>query len=931
MGALSGDVTRKGDFISSFVCSKPEEDASGIVTGEVKFRGNPELFTGQVRLEADDRGIGSFSLGIDLEGNYRDQFAGRLDRIGDFMRKLLIEIDGLEGAEPPSDSGYVGRGGAAMTIVKAFNGAGFDTNVRIDPFRALAAQPGHMRGYTHAEIHSAMEALKQTEPVDGLHVHVFVCSYLAGRGGKDVLGVMYDFGEADLNKKPREGVAVFYDHPALSDPRVSTSEREREYVFTLVHEIGHALNLLHSFDKARPSALSWMNYPHLYPRGYESDVGQDGTSEFWRHFPESFDSEEIMHLHHASPREIAAGGFSFGVYEEGASRPFGGTAEPRLTRPGGNPLRAMGDVELRVEPLKAEYALGEPVFVRIFVNNGGDRLVRVPDALDPSDGYVRLKLRSPSGRIIPYRPPIKLCRQAQLAYLPAKKQTQSFDGAPIFVSAAGPVFTEPGDYQLAAEMTGVDGSRVIYARPTTIRVAGPDRSTEKFAEKLWTEYPEVLRAMYLRHPLTAKEEWASIMDGPLPESRGNTTKSYLNYISAYGWMTRFAPGFGRREYGSDLSKAIGYADQINPAGLPGSVGRIKNDLKTEGAKQKQDMRSMWAPSARMRYDLPASGLFGGLALKTDGEEDGPPPVSAPGLSAERIVPRLEGSTRFADIVSWNIEHLHSRKDWERMPRVAELIRSFRCDFWGLQEVDAASLQELASVINSSGKTRYAYLATDGKGQQNGVLFRTDTTRVSKIAPSPSIAKLFQSKVEVTKRKGEKVQRSVFFREPLLLDVRVIQSSSLVYDFRCAVVHLKSTDSELSDTGSGLRAKAAEILAQWIAADREVSKESDYLILGDMNAETAAQGLAAYAERSDLRLLSVGMKEKYGPDAAITRVASKRLLDHIVITADSEVKMPEEDLSEQLIVRSDTLVSDWKTELSDHVPVAVRFTLGKDQD
>ena len=90
-------------------------------------------------------------------------------------------------------------------------------------------------------------------------------------------------------------------------------------MFTLVHEIGHALNLLHSFDKGRPSALSWMNYPHLFPLGTEAGPGHNGTSEFWAAFEQTFDELELRHLRHATPREIRSGGFEFGVYEEGAS------------------------------------------------------------------------------------------------------------------------------------------------------------------------------------------------------------------------------------------------------------------------------------------------------------------------------------------------------------------------------------------------------------------------------------------------------------------------------------------------------------------------------------------------------------------------------------------------------------------------------------
>jgi hypothetical protein len=40
-------------------------------------------------------------------------------------------------------------------------------------------------------------------------------------------------------------------------------------------------------------------------------------------------------------------------------------------------------------------------------------------------------------------------------------------------------------------------------------------------------------------------------------------------------------------------------------------------------------------------------------------------------------------------------------------------------------------------------------------------------------------------------------------------------------------------------------------------------------------------------------------------------------------------MPDEDLDEQIIMRSDTHIAEFTRDFSDHVPVAVRFMLGKD--
>lgn len=948
---LSGDVTRGTELIVSFVCEKPVFSTDGTtLSGAIVFRGNAGLFTGTIHLTTDDRGLGSFQLGVDMEGGHRDLIAGRLDWQGAFLRRLLIEIDGLPGTKAPV--GYRSRSERDITIERAFEQIGFDVGVVVDRF---GVDRGHSRarGYTLAEIHTAMERVRGEVPADRLHAHVFVCSYLAGRGNRGVLGVMYDFGSADLNRRPREGVAVFYDHPLLSDPRTPNELREREYIFTIVHEVGHALNLLHSFDKARPAALSWMNYPHLYPRGYEATAGYDGTKEFWRSFAEGFDDEELRHLRHASPREIMAGGFAFGTYEEGLSIPFGGTADPRRTGLGANPLRSAPGVVLQIQPGKREYDLGEPVFIGVRVMSQTADPVHVPDALDPAEGYLRFLVRHPSGHVARYRPPVRLCKEAQRRPLRFNEE-MSFDGVPMMLGADGAMFTEPGTYVLVAQLAGINGTETAQSVPVSLRIRVPDRDTERAAETLWTN-EHVVRAMYLRHPLVDRDAWGELEQELTryklaPENR---LPAYLDYVAGLGWMTPFDTGFGTaksadpRRVADRFAAALKKGVQDLPSTVTGRIDRVLKQpdiavcgrrtvvvkearAKRKAARKETGWAAVAAPESaetgedgrnivvsraveRVRAEVPPAGLFGSIGFGDD--------VSAGSFDPfARIVPSLRGRTRFADVVSWNIEHLH-RDHW-KIPRVAELIRDFRCDFWGLQEIDGESLAIVAETLNSSGQIRYRSVAVDGKGQQSGVLFRTDTTRVRRLPVPQSI---FGREIDVEYRNGDVKRKRVFLRDPFLCEVTVRQNGA-AFDFRCAVVHLKSTDTSIRDNGNAWRLAAARALGRWIEEDQDETSEREYLIMGDMNAETAQQGLKPLEKGH--RLLSVGMKEEYGEDQALTRVASKRLLDHIVVTGDALVSMPEEDLEEQLIIRSDMKIGDWTKELSDHVPVAVRLLLAK---
>lgn len=231
---------------------------------------------------------------------------------------------------------------------------------------------------------------------------------------------------------------------------------------------------------------------------------------------------------------------------------------------------------------------------------------------------------------------------------------------------------------------------------------------------------------------------------------------------------------------------------------------------------------------------------------------------------------------------------------------------------------------------------------NGSGQQSACVFRTDTTLVKVLKPDPG---MFDGRLEVVK-KGKKVKSPVFAREPLLCSVRVKQSQGKVFDFRCAVVHTKSTDPNLKDKGTSLRQEASRVLGKWVSDGLKTGSERDFLVMGNMNAEQANQGLEAFAKRKNMKLLSVGMKEKHGTkgdSGAITRFVSGRFLDHIAITSDSVALMPPSDEKEQIIVRSDISVEGFTTplngsvgafqqfEFSDHLPVAVRFVLGADHD
>jgi endonuclease/exonuclease/phosphatase family metal-dependent hydrolase len=474
-----------------------------------------------------------------------------------------------------------------------------------------------------------------------------------------------------------------------------------------------------------------------------------------------------------------------------------------------------------------------------------------------------------------------------------------------------------------------------------VTVVAPDLPTQMFAEQLWTT-PGAMESLYLRHPLAEYEGWQVLREAAarygLAKKADNTTNAFLDFVAATGWSRPFQY-VDRGEAPADWNEMRRRLRDIKPAGLPDAIQARVKAMRDEPKPDPKVRILVSRPEDVLREVVPPNGLFGDLGLDQ--------PASAPPgpLSPFIVVDKLTGTPKFADVVSWNIQHLHGTAKTNRIDKIAEYMDAFRCDFWGLQETDGEAVGELVAALNARGQLEYDFFAVKGSGQQSACVFRKDTTRV-RILEAPD--GLFEGKVNVIEKKGnKKVSKKVFQRAPLLCDVRVAQGPGKAFDFRCAVVHTKATDQGLKDTGTGMRQAASKALEKWVTMGLDDGVERDFLVMGDMNAEEAKEGLEAFAKSKKMKLLSVGMKEKHGttgPKGAITRFKSGRLLDHIAITGDSVAFMPKSDEKEQIIIRSDVSVKDFtkpvpgskpgglqQFQFSDHIPVAVRFIIGKDKD
>ncbi len=114
----------------------------------------------------------------------------------------------------------------------------------------------------------------------------------------DTAGIMFSRADLGTSQSAQRGFAVFREHESFAGLKPGTEGLEREeaakrYLHTFVHEIGHAFNLQHSWEKGKPDALSWMNTAGRYDE-------RNGKGCFWRDFEFQFDHEELVQLRHGA-------------------------------------------------------------------------------------------------------------------------------------------------------------------------------------------------------------------------------------------------------------------------------------------------------------------------------------------------------------------------------------------------------------------------------------------------------------------------------------------------------------------------------------------------------------------------------------------------------------------------------------------------------
>ena len=302
----------------------------------------------------------------------------------------------------------------------------------------------------------------------------------------------------------------------------------------------------------------------------------------------------------------------------------------------------------------------------------------------------------------------------------------------------------------------------------------------------------------------------------------------------------------------------------------------------------------------------------------------------------KINPKFIDSDDYIDIVQWNLRWFNS-KEPARVAKITKVLSALNSDIFVFQEIAEKSLDNVAEKLNDEKKGTYevAYGTTGGQ-QRIALMYDTEWVR-----RKDEVSELF-GKNSVTTPSG----KDVFPRLPLwsYLYCKSTISDQRGFDFQLVGLHLKS---QLDKSGEGeddlQRTLACSKLANWLTKDADVL-DADTVLLGDWNEPPSAPAWKA------MRKLEKEKKVKFEAINDPTNFSHLyyrnkndlgSLLDLRIATSPFARKMNKVTggairwVTLDDLIKNDAsagelkkIITEIKTEISDHLPVLTRFGVQK---
>ncbi len=289
--------------------------------------------------------------------------------------------------------------------------------------------------------------------------------------GPSLGGIMFD----DIGQNHRQGTAIFTDsfiqNAPAGDPNPAAWRRRMTF-WTAAHEMGHAFNLAHSWQKAlgnpwiplanENEARSFMNYPFRV---------SGGQGSFFSDFDFRFSDSELTFMRHA-PRRFVQMGNSDWFADHGFEAPdaLTGSSAWNLT------IRPNRDAN--------NYRFLEPVNLELKLTNTSGESVEVEEDLLADGRHITILVQRAGGEARRWRAMVTHCHKNRSDTL---KHGESIYGAHLIsASTDGWTIDEPGFYKLQAAVdTGAD---IVVSNVLRLYVAPPASDEEnKLAPDYFSE------------------------------------------------------------------------------------------------------------------------------------------------------------------------------------------------------------------------------------------------------------------------------------------------------------------------------------------------------------------------------------------------------------------------------------------------------------
>ena len=437
-GVISADLFRVDEGVETWVASLRTNPGTRVsladgfweITGEDQHR---SVTAGHLTLAVQQSGpltvAGSLRLDSPLAGIPAQAIDFTATRSSDSLRTLGIELEREQDvpALPTFDFG-----GRQVTVESALAQAGFET-IRV---REQGVVPEPPTSWGTAQLQALMHDHAQASLAKpAWEVHLLLLGRPSRRG---LSGIMFDT-TADL---PRQGAAVFAEEVR----RFSGADTDRKLIQTTVHELGHALNLAHRFERqlGRADSTSFMNYDWRYRGGRR-------RSEFWSRFDFTFDPDELEFLRHAPRSAVIPGGRAFHSVSYWAEGNGGYTPY--------YPEREMSGLELTLHGPTAGlfFQFLQPVFLRVELTNRTGEPRNLPEwFLDPKVGALDVVIRrvhgsGAAGEAHMWVPVMQRCYDYAASASDVVAESESIQrNLNLTFGASGFSFAEPGEYEVQA-------------------------------------------------------------------------------------------------------------------------------------------------------------------------------------------------------------------------------------------------------------------------------------------------------------------------------------------------------------------------------------------------------------------------------------------------------------------------------------------------